>query len=472
MFFVNELLRNIEESAEAAGRFGANLEETPIENRKIFTITEGNFAYGSNDEEKQKEADKRKECYKAMIEMLNEDEKYVTAATEDRELKSLRRLLREVWKKHEDKLRVNNYSAKEMATTKKKEDEYKGKEFYKNKDNIWGVGINLDEDTKHDWDPEEEEIKIEKENEKEKEMKVGWRVAYHTIFHEFFHNIDHAANPQDDKYFAAAYRGNEFGKTIEMEIYELRDEEEDKSKKASEKRLNKLTYHTAKRKKAALYDLIGGVLNRGRYGCNPPNSEFYNKGKDGKAKKCEVRFLCDFILSRADSRFLDCDSRKNCKPNDCGYGNLDVEDGYRCYYGNHSSCYQGSNSNKDCNICGKYKRKKCFPAGNKCRYICGRMEKCDYKNECRLETCDWCNKIFGHGVNYWKEKPKKNFPSSPEFLECLAAEGFAHFAAEAIVNPEAYKKIRECLTDSEKIFREIIREMLREELERFYRLWA
>jgi len=444
MYIINELQKNIKEAVKETEKFGVELKETSIENRNIFKIKE----------------DKYEKCYEAMIGILNENKKYVRIITEDNELKSLRRLLREVWKKYENKLKVHNYLVLENK-------EKKG--FYEDDTtHIWGVGINLEQDVKNDWDPEEKE-------------EIGWRVAYHTIFHEFFHNIDHAANPKEDEYFSVAYKNNEFGKTVEIEIKKLFDEENDKNKKTSEKRLNKLTFNTPKREKAALYDLMGGVLYRGKYGCYPPNSEFYNKGKDGKGEKCKVRFLCS-TFSDTKTETANCKYKERCNPQECRYGKEKVENGYKCFYGINFECYKPYEnkvySDKTCNLCANYKgekvNKKCFPNINKCRYRCNNAGACphNYKTECDLKTTDWCNKIFGHGSDYWGEKPKKNDPSTPKFLECLATEAFAHMAAEAITNPKAYENIKKCLPESEKMFREIIRKILREELKKFYELWA
>jgi len=451
MYIINELQKNIEEATKDAKKFGAELEETPIGKRKIFTI-----------DVNESETKKRKECYKAMIEILNE-KKDSGIVTEDNEFKSLRRLLREVWKKYEDKLRVHNYRVWE---NKEKKGFYEDKDTNREK---WGVGINIEQDVENEWDPEEKD-------------KVGWRVAYHTIFHEFFHNIDHAANPKDGKYFSIAYKNNAFGNIVEEEIYQLLKEENDKTKKASEKQLNNLTYNTPKREKAALYDLIGGVLNRGRYGCYPPNSEFYNKGKDGKGEKCKVRFLCS-TFSDTKAETANCRYKERCNPQECRYGKGNVKNGYRCFYGRNFECYESYEgkvySEKTCNSCIYYKNekiektKKCFPDVNKCRYRCNNAGTCphNYKMECDLKTTDWCKKICGHGIDYWGEKPKKNEPSSSDFLERLATEAFAHMASEAIVNPKAYNKIKECLPKSEKMFREIIEEILCEELKKICKIW-
>jgi len=423
--FINRVLENIDECTSEAKEFGAKLKETPIGERNIFKIAQS------------------EDCYKAMIGILNETKKDLKIATEDRELKALRRLLREVWRKYEDKLKVNNYYLWENK-------EKKG--FHEN-----GVDINILQDIVNDWDPIE---------------RIGWRVAYHSIFHEFFHNIDYAAET-----ISCTYKDNIFGKTIEIEIKELLSEENDKNKKADEKRLRILTYNVVKREKAALYDLIGGVLYRGKYGCNPSNSEYYNKGKNGKGEKCKNRFLCD-KLSKDDPQTAHCDFRKNCEPNECLYGSGNIPVEYRCYYGNHTGCYRKyekyNDSVQTCFNCDTYKKKKCYPTISICGYKCNKIDECkyNYKNECNLEDNNWCNNIFGHSRDYWGDKPEKDSTSTSEFLVDLASEAFAHFAAEAIVNPEAYKKIREYLPNSENVFREIIRKILWEKLAKFHCLWA
>ncbi len=418
-------LRNlVQDIIEDTMKFGTELKETPVNERKILTSSKGC------------------ECYKAMIDRLNRV---------DNRFGELRLLLREVWRKHEKNLIVNKYDAND-----------KEKSFGPNGQNIWGVYINLKHDSEGDWDPDEE-------------SNIGWCVPYHTIFHEFFHNIDYAAQEGYDKYFSSAYENNAFGKTIKEEISELCEKENANPGKGL---LSELTYNTEKRHKAALYDIIGGVLNKGKYGCNPNNSEFYNKDKDGKNEKCKTRFLCS-DSSKIDPNAANCKYKKRCNPNECDYvrkGNVekkktdarvDAEFGYICLYGNYSCFdYDKNISNKICQYCLTYKNKKCHPIDNKCRYRCSNVGNCNYKDkknksykiECSLKDNDWCNKIFGHGSDYWKTGEK--------FLANLASEAFAHMAAEAIANPEAYIKIKEYLPDSERMFRKILRKMLEYELKR------
>jgi len=286
------------------------------------------------------ENDVRFKCYAEMIKKLDAIENPADGSEikDDvkKELCKLAPLLRRTWRKYENELRVHEYKTKKGVSYCDYENE--------NGARVHGVYINL-------------EYAME---------DLDWIASYHYIFHEFFHIVSGAA----DRDVGLDGIMLEFGRSIACDVDKLLEEENDNSV-ATKKRLNNLTYKTDKKHKAVLYDLIGAVLYRGKYGCYPPNSEFYNGGK-----------------------------------------------------------------------------------------------KCKNENGCKLETNIDCNKIFGHNIDpngnkYWG---KKTSPPTQEFLQKLALEAFAQMAAEAIVNPKAYEKIMECLPESCKIFRKVLKEILSEEL--------
>jgi len=334
------------------------LEMTPPDRRKIFVIRENEL---TELEMRNAERERRQNCYEEMIGLLND--------IKDREL---RFLLRNVWKKYEDKLRVNNY-------------EIDGDESYfeENANGEWGIYINL----RHDITGED------------------WLAAYHTIFHEFFHNIHKKAGLENTDIM------EQFAKTIKSDVQNLLEVE--KGRKNGKKLLHQITFVEKKRNKAALYDIIGAVLYGGKYGCNPNDSEIYNKN-------CKYKYLCNRSM-------MDNSVARNCSHK------IEACDSNECEY-------RDNPCNRD----------------RKCALICGNKDKgCigNFQIKCNMSTNDWCDEIFGHTSDYWKkEDPAK-------FLNLLAEEAFVHMAAEAIVNNDAYNLISECLHDSEPKFREILYEI-------------
>jgi hypothetical protein len=307
------------------------------------------------------------ECYESMLNYLN--------SVNDTELGQL---LRELWKKYEIHLRMHStdknivpfYMSEERAREKWNQEEAERK---------WGVYINLLRNA--------DSHKI-------------WFVPYHDIFHEFFHNIYDVANVKDIRHNGIDMI-DEFGKIIVRDVNNLLDEENNKTGR----RLNNLTFETHQWNKAALYDIIGAVLYKGKYGCNPNNSELYTK--DGR--RCKDKIGC----------------RLHNK-NTCNY----IFESGRCYLAN--SVFYTENEQR---------RKK---------------QECEYGVNCDLRSNDWCDIIVGHLESYWAEKDTER-EKRVGFLKMLAEETFAHMAAEAIVNPEAYKKIKECLPESDKTFRKILK---------------
>jgi len=256
MPIMNDLQEILGKVMEFGEKFNYS-DEIYIENtRKIFSIEE------SESDDEDIKIDVRFEWYKEMISMLNKigntksDDN--VGANAEQELKERGILLRALWHKHEDKLRVHEYKSDRDPHC----EEIRG---------VYGVIINF-------WDA------VDKDN-------STWVAAYHYVFHEFFHNVfdsavKHAKN--NGKYARLTDATIAFGKAISDDIDILLKEENDNSKKATQKRLNNLTYRTDKKHKAVLYDFIGAVLYRGMYGCYPPNSKFYTD--DGK--RCELQDAC------------------------------------------------------------------------------------------------------------------------------------------------------------------------------------
>jgi hypothetical protein len=315
----------------------------------------------------------------------------------EREFSYLFFLLRQVWKKHESKMIVNKYDA-----------DYKDVGFGKEeRTGEYEVYININYDTQ--------------------ELDDRWYAAYQTIFHEFFHNIDHLADYKSYTYKNRGFdhfdKEYQFGEIIISEVKNILEEE----KKAGPKektRLRAITYDIANKKhKAALYDIIGAVLYYGKYGCNPDNSEFYTK--DGK--KCGDKCVCNYALSRTNSKTAICEHRKERK---------NVENSFY-------------------------------------NYNCSKTGGCDYKKVCSLRANDWCNIIHGHGSDYWlvkekgdKEDDKKGFPMR------LAEEAFVLMASEAVANLSAFGNLKKYLPKSYKMFVQILKEMLHEEFEMWNELWT
>jgi len=337
-------------------KFAVKLDETPIEKRKIFTES-NNYRH--------------KKCYAEMIKKLNEVDKNLVPIVGSVG-KRLGPLLRLLWKKYEDKLRVHNYELnEEYAYGKYKQGEY-------------GIHINLIRDMNGS----------------------NWYMDYGVIFHEFFHNIYNIADHKN-------INMEQFGNIIINDVQNLLSEE--KKANAKEKtRLRTITYDIKiKRDKAALYDIIGAELYRGKYGCNPDNSEFYI------GKKCEEKFVCNPV-SATNAKIINCKFRNLYKP-------------YFC-----------SNS-KEC----IFKKENGF----------------DYKVKCDVKINYWCDEIFGHSIDYWGQKGPPNFP------KLLAEETLVYMATEAIVNNTAYENMKSYLPNSETKFREILMEILNEELEVWRELW-
>ncbi|MCL2282857.1 MAG: hypothetical protein FWC26_06025 [Fibromonadales bacterium] len=294
------------------------------------------------------------QCYIEMLHLLN--------TIEDCELGFL---LRNVWRTYENDLRVNSLTLAES------EDAYYGQD-----DNgKWGIFINLGRNNRGS----------------------NWHASYHIIFHEFFHNIYDVADLKDKNMI------ERFGNTIIYEVNELFKEENNKN--ANKKRLNDLTFKEPKINKAALYDIIGAVLYKGKYGCNPSNSKLYTHDK----KDCEDKFMCTRTQTEA-----------------CNY--------------------REESRNFVVNICTSVE----------CAFK--KLINYDYRIPCHLRINNWCNNIFGHLESYWRERDKEE-KDKLGFSKVLAEEAFVHMAAEAIVNPVAYKNIKECLPISEEMFRDILEEM-------------
>lgn len=330
MFIIN----TIEHICNSPSNFGAKLEETSIQKRKIFTGNESSH----------------KNCYSEIIRKLNEEIK-------DKELGCF---LREIWKKHENELRVGNYEAEEAYCE------------YNKKIKKWEVHINLKRDI--------EDSK--------------WLKGYHTIFHEFFHNIYKVAGLMDMDLT------KQFGETVISDIRNLLNEEKKASAK-DETLLRKITHKTDKKYKAALYDIIGAEFYKGKYGCNPASDS-------SPRNKCKYKYSC---LALCEYTF---------------------------------TCEGKPNANNTCPA------SICKPGCRFKRYCTNKNKICNYRIECKLETNEWCDEIYGHVKSYWEKGI---------FSDNLAEETFALMAAEAIVNFEAYEKIKECLPKSEKIFEKILEKM-------------
>ncbi|MCL2282863.1 MAG: hypothetical protein FWC26_06055 [Fibromonadales bacterium] len=363
------------------------LDKTSSDRRRIFIVNDGENA----------SAEERHACYDKMIDKLN--------TVEDNELGCLLRVL---WKRYEDDLRVHRY---DLA-----EDEYAYSEPHGQDANgnwiDWRISINLARDS----------------------TDSTWFREHQVIFHEFFHNIYAIANLKNMGII------ENFGNVIANDVNELFKEENNKTGK----RLNNITFKVDKRHKAALYDIIGAVFYKGKYGCNPDNYKLYNKN-------CKKKFQCNASLSRTIPDLAYCQFRQQSEPS-----------------GNHNmlSCNKASN--------------------------------CNYRIECRLCINDWCDEIFGHTYDYWLEgdmknyclkkneygnnpyerglnkkdpykkgwcfecKNKNKFPKCvepKEFYKTLAEEAFVHMAADAITNPKAYKEIMACLPKSDIMFRDILRKL-------------
>ncbi|MDR3000182.1 MAG: hypothetical protein LBU89_02865 [Fibromonadaceae bacterium] len=167
------------------------------------------------------------------------------------------RLLRGVWRTYEDELMIHDYNSEKNYA------EYGYEEI--NEKEVGGIFINL-----------EREIR-----------STTWVEGYHFLFHEFFHNIYDIAKTEgrDLKNTDIIER---FGKTIIDEVNAILREENDNTKKAADKRLQQITFGTSKRLKSTLYNIIGAVLYKGKYGCNPANSNLYTRDK----KECKDRLRC------------------------------------------------------------------------------------------------------------------------------------------------------------------------------------
>jgi len=357
-----------------------------------------------------------RECYDKMLEKLKATKTEEYGKRDDQ----LRCLLIELWRRYENDLRVNKYD----ADTKE----------------IWfeecsGVNINLYYNTENESEPETE-------YKPDDEKKVSWHVAYHTIFHEFFHNIDAVAYTHSYTYregnferFKRSYqfesdskakeifnKNCQFGEIIINDVRNLLAEEK-KAAPNDYTRLREITHNTAKCEKSALYDIIGAVFYKGQYGCNPVS------------EKCEYEYWCDPLSKESKSEYLNCTYRigEGCLPgnadNKCVYS-------YRCKY-NPEELYD------DCEA--------------KNRAWCRKNKDCKYRIRCEFSTEHKAgclkNKTYGHEKDYWLKQGKEGFP------KLLAEETFAYMAAEAIVNPQAYNKMKKCLLESEKMFREILIKM-------------
>ena len=138
-------------------------------------------------------------------------------------------LLRNVWNKYEDKLRVHdtNYSP---ASDLPKAD--------KNASGEYGIFIHLDRDV----------VETEALND------------YQQIFHEFFHSIDFivgrsSTNKNDT--FTWIYKSNAFAKII-------KDEANDIKKKGDIVKIQQRSNLNDQKERAYLFDILGGVLNGDR----------------------------------------------------------------------------------------------------------------------------------------------------------------------------------------------------------------
>jgi hypothetical protein len=337
-----------------------------------------------------------KNCYKAMLNFLNHT-KDEDSGFNLKDIKNdcLGRLLRGVWRTYEKELRGNKYNLKEEEAA------YYGQ----GEDGKWGIFINL---------------KLSNEG-------TDWLANHHIIFHEFFHNIYDVAKIKDI-YLKNSDIIERFGNTIMAEVNNMLKEENDGTKKATEKRLNNLTYMVDKKHKAALYDIIGAILYKGKYGCNPANSNFYTEDK----KECKDKFVCKCPIEFDEKNNKWVPECKDCKHiTNCNHEIIRVRI-------------------KDCKfreISNRYKVSKC--TGGECIFKNDKTVKFDYRIVCHLCTNDWCEAIYGHGSDYWKQEGKS-------FLKLLAEEAFVDMAASAIVNPKAYENIRKYLTKSEEIFIEIL----------------
>jgi hypothetical protein len=382
----------------SAPRLVMKLHETPSTDRSIF-----------------KDNASQKSCYSEMIAKLNSIEERLNLFGSDAGT-LLGPLIRMLWKKHEKDLRVGNYELDINKMAYCEDNKQTGE---------WEVHINLERDRiAHD----------------------EWNAEHDSIFHEFFHNIFAVADIGGIE-LAETDIVKRFGEEIETEANTLLSEENDKN--APRKRLKELTFYKQKadraeekrqkKYRAAMFDILGAVFYRGKYGCYPPNSKYYNEGIECKKKK----LVCE-TTSKTNPEAITCPHRDSASRDLKGYD----------YCSKAGECKFKSNENKG------------------------------YKKNCDLEINDWCDEIFGHGVDYWESelaekwnwKPppkqwKKDTSYHPKFLKRLAEETFVHMATNAIVSPEAYKKMAECLPCSEMTFIEILEGTLSRELAVWSNIW-
>jgi hypothetical protein len=425
--------------------------ETPKVSRSIFQ---------ENDAEQEA-------CYKRIIEMLNntgefkkaEDalgEKFNDTEPEienkvKEEIRQYGFLLRSTWKKYEGRLKVHDY--------------YIGGNSYfrKNKEGVHGVFMDIRLCTKD----------------------LKWSKAYSTIFHEFFHNIFYLAGLEDKGII------KDFGNAIVGDVNKLLEEENNKDSKR--KRLNDLTFDKkakmesdkknkgkseeeqelamkhamgkARWYKATLYDIIGAVLYRGRYGCHPSKPQYYI------GKKCENKNVCKCICNKDGAKFV-CEGCKydyKCNHNDDANGE----------WIKNAEKKRKSDKRKEAikeNCVGQWFRKEIYEGMYRCtRENClfkegwkneaGEELKFDFLIKCHPSNNYWCKSMHGHDMDeygdpYWGEKTKT---PTDEFLRGLAEEAFVSMAADAIVTPKAYENIMECLPNAYKFFERILMEILGEE---------
>jgi hypothetical protein len=383
-------------------------------------------------------------CYSEMIAMLNLVDAMLNLFGFDVD-RLLGPLLRLLWRKHEKDLKVGSYKLDKNTRAYSEYNKATGElEVY----------INVERDrTSHD----------------------EWHAAYESIFHEFFHNIFDVARIGGIN-LAETDIIKRFGKEIETEVNTLLAEENDKN--AARKRLKDLTFYKQKanraeekkqkRYRAALFDIIGAVFYRGKYGCHPPNSQFYtHDGKPCVDKKiCQCIFNADYLEDSCDKCALQCGPFENtslevvradrgtvvskCEfrtdplnpsPNDKHFKEKGpIFFNYRCR--NKGACIYKNDSN------GYY------------RVDYQRMV-CNFENNCWSADNALCYKLWGHGPDYWepihKSEWKKHPQPSPEFLFRLADETFAHMAAEAIANPAAYEYMVKYLPQSYEKFKKILK---------------
>jgi len=213
--------------------------------------------------------------YGQMHDRLNEMPAKLRAV--NNEFEGVGYLLRELWRKYEDRLVLHETKLKDGKHEQHIKERLKA--FKIEAARIDGVpkeekeryfeGLKMDAKSRQELEKYLEESKFSKDSGVYTDLvydtfQKDWTKAYQYTFHEFFHNIDFLANSSNNDFFSQVYKkksfphytaGCQFGKIImdDISLYKRNDDKIDA--------VPKLLRHD----KAPLCDILGGAIEKNRY---------------------------------------------------------------------------------------------------------------------------------------------------------------------------------------------------------------